>query len=399
MSETIPVRLNWLLILPVFLLVLIGVLAIWSAGAPFTQRLISSSAETAGENIGSSPTAISVAAQIKNFLKIHVFKQLIFAVIGLVVFIFLLRINYYVIKDYSYLIYLFILGLLVLVIIIGRVTHGAQRWIPLGPFALQPSEFMKIAFVMALARFMMFKDNVKYMAYFIGPVLLTVIPMGLIFLQPNLGTTLIFLPTLIVMLFVAGARVKHILILIFTLLILFSSGYFFVLKEYQKDRIKAFVNPTRAPSSEGFQLIQSLVAVGSGGFIGRGWGSGESGATLFVPERHNDFVFTTISEEWGFLGSSFVLGLYLLFFLSALGSAYQTREPFGRLLISGLVTYLCVQTFINIGMTIGMAPITGIPLPFISYGGSSLLSSFIAAGLIVNVSLKQIPSFAQRDFE
>ncbi len=389
MNETIPARLNWMLVLPMFLLILIGVLAIWSA-----------SPSSAGyDNIGRPLVSSSLTDQIQSLIKMYPFKQLLFAGIGLAVFIFILLINYYRLKDVSYLIYLFFLVLLVLVLFMGKTTHGARRWFALGPFAVQPSEFMKIAFVMVLARFMMHKDNISRLTDLIGPLLITFIPMFLILKQPNLGTTLIFLPTLIVMLFVAGARLKHIAIFIIALLLVFLFGYFFVLKDYQKSRLRAFMDPTSAPTSEGFHLIQSRVAVGSGGISGRGWGAGESSATLFVPERHNDFVFTTISEEWGFIGSSFVILLYLMLFLTALISAYQTREPFGRLLIVGLVTYLASQTFINIGMTIGLAPITGITLPFISYGGSSLLSSFIALGLIVNVGLNQVHSFAQRDFE
>lgn len=372
-----PRNLNLLIIIPMLALTLIGIFAIWSAQP----------------NITTSQTGL-----LKLF-SYQATKQFIFAIISLGVLGGLLFVNYYRLKDYSYVIYALFVGLVLILAVWGRVSHGARRWFQLGPFAFQPSEFLKIAMVLALARLMMYKNNIDQLKDFIPPILITLIGIIAVLLQPHLGLALILFPTFILMLFAAGARRKDLILLFLILAVIVPIGYFFVMKDYQRSRLIAFLNPGNAPTGDGFQIIQSRVAVGSGGIIGRGWGAGDSTGTLFVPERHNDFIFTAISEEWGFIGSSLIIFLYLLLYLSSLFVAYNTREPFGRLIIVGIISYLTIQTFINIGMTIGLAPITGLPLPFLSYGGSSLLSSYLAMGLIINIGMHQIPSFAAKDFD
>jgi rod shape determining protein RodA len=376
-------NLNGLIIIPVILLVLIGVLAIWSV-----------SDDAASDN---SPSR--QMNPLQKIWGIQVIKQLFFLVLALIVFWILLAVNYYRLKDYSYLIYGLCLGLLGILVVWGKLSPGgARRWFSLGPLAFQPSEVTKIALVLALSRLMMYQSRLARLRDFIPPLALTLLPMVLVLLQPNLGTALVMFPTFIVMLIASGTPRRNLVMLFLAILVLAPLSYFVVLKDYQRQRIRTFFNPTSAPTREGFQLIQSRVAVGSGGLIGRQWGQAESTATLFVPERHNDFIFTTISEGWGFVGSSLVILLYLVLFAGALLTAYNIREPFGRLVIIGLVGYLATQTFINIAMTIGLAPITGITLPFISYGGSSLLASFISLALIINIGAQQIPSFSGRDF-
>jgi len=373
-------NLNGLIIIPTILLVLIGVLAIWSVSDDDT----SDNAQT---------------STLKQILVIQVVKQLLFLALALLVFWILLTINYYRLRDYSYLVYALCLGLLGILVVWGRISPGgAKRWFTLGPLAFQPSEITKIALVLALSRLMMYQSKITRLRDFIPPLVLTLLPVGLVLLQPNLGTALVMLPTFIVMLIASGTPRRNLVMLFLAILVLVPFSYFVVLKDYQRQRIRTFFNPTAAPTSEGFQLIQSRVAVGSGGLIGRQWGQAESTATLFVPEQHNDFIFTTISEGWGFVGSSVVILLYLVLFSGALLTAYNIREPYGRLVIIGLVGYLATQTLINIAMTIGLAPITGITLPFISYGGSSLLASFISLALIINIGAQQIPSFSSRDF-
>ncbi|MBI4835179.1 MAG: rod shape-determining protein RodA [Planctomycetes bacterium] len=372
-----PRSLNSVVIIPMLLLTLIGIIAIWSAAPDVSDKLTGLSRIFANQAV----------------------KQIAFTLVALLAFGIILLVNYYKLKDYTYALYIGLLVLILLLIAWGRVSHGARRWFQLGPFALQPSEFMKIVLVLMLARIMMHKRNVERFRDLFVPLIVTLIPFGLVFLQPSLGTALLFLPTFVVMVFVSGTPARNIIIMFVVIAIIAPIGYFFVLKDYQRYRLLGFLTPSTIPSSEGFQLIQSKVAVGSGSIIGRGWGEGDSSGSLFVPERHNDFIFTTISEEWGFVGSSLVIVLYLIMYLGAVFIAYNTREPFGRLAILGLVTYLTAQTFINIGMTIGFAPITGLPMPFVSYGGSSLLSSYIAMGLIVNIGVNQLPSFASRDFE
>jgi len=372
-----PRNLNLLIIIPMLALTLIGIFAIWSA----------------------QPESTPTQTGILKLFSYEATKQFVFALISLGVFSAFLFINYYRLRDYSYVIYALFVGLVLILAVWGRVSHGARRWFQLGPFAVQPSEFLKIAMVLALARLMMYKNNIDSFKDFIAPILLTLFAIVAVLMQPHLGMALVLFPTFIIMLFAAGARRKDLIILFLILSVIVPVGYFFVLKDYQRSRLIAFLNPGGAPTGDGFQIIQSRVAVGSGGIIGRGWGAGDSTGTLFVPERHNDFIFTAISEEWGFIGSSLIIFLYLLIYLSSLFVAYNTREPFGRLIIVGIIAFLTIQTFINIGMTIGLAPITGLPLPFLSYGVSSLLSSYIAMGLIINIGMHQLPSFAAKDFE
>jgi rod shape determining protein RodA len=369
-------NLNIIIILPVIILTVIGILAIWSV----------------------QPDHHSQQTGINKLLSYQAMKQFIFAVISFAVFMGLIFVNYYKIRDYTYLIYFLFIGLVLILVAWGKVSHGAKRWFQLGPFALQPSEFLKIAMVLALARMMMYQNKIARLKDFVPPMILAFAGIISVLLQPHLGLAMVLFPTFIIMLFAAGAQTRDMVKMFLIIAIIVPVGYFFVLKDYQRQRVTSFINPTRAPTSEGFQTIQSRVAVGSGGIIGRGWGFTESTGSLFVPERHNDFIFTAISEEWGFLGSSLIVFLYLLIYVSALFIAYNTREPFGRLVVIGIVSYLTIQTFINIGMTVGLAPITGLPLPFVSYGGSSLLSSYIAIGLIVNIGMHQIPSFSSNDF-
>lgn len=379
-------RLNWLILICVFLLVIFGILAIWSS-VPSPQ-------------VSEDVRIDSVKAGLRYLFKYHYIKQILFALVSLVILVFIIFfINYYRLKDYAFLIFGIVFLSLILLIVWGKVRQGAQRWFAIGPFTIQPSEFMKIALVLALARLMMFKKNISSFTDYLPPIILTTLSITVVLLQPSLGIALIFLPTFLVMLLVAGAKMRHLVLILGLLIILLPVGYFMILKDYQRARLTAFLDPTKSPTTEGFQLIQSRIAIGSGGLIGRGWGRSEADPELFVPERHNDFIFTVIAEEWGFLGSVFIILLYMLIFISGLSIAYSTREPFGRLITVGLVSYLAVQTYINIGMTMGLAPITGITLPFVSYGGSSLVSSFIAIGLVLNVGRHRLPSFASRDFE
>ncbi|MFA5793721.1 MAG: rod shape-determining protein RodA [Candidatus Brocadiia bacterium] len=376
---------NWVNIITMLLLTVIGIICMWS--------IIPSSAEMFESH---QPITSSVIIRLLAFQPA---KQTLFAILSLLVFMLVLKINYYKLKDYSWFMYLSVLILLVALLGLGRFVQGSRRWFSLGPVAFQPSEFMKIATVFVVAQIIMHKQNLNRLSGLIIPFILTVIPMGLILLQPDLGTSLLFMPALFVMLFVGGARLKYLVIAIVLIVLSFPVAYMWGLKDYQKSRIKVFIDPSKSPSSDGYQLLSSRTAVGAGGFMGRAWGGNENTTSVFVPERHNDFVFTIIAEEWGFVGASLVVVLYLILLLSALLIAATTREPFGRLTIAGLTTILAIQIFINIGMTIGLAPVTGMTLPFISYGGSSLMSSFIIMAIINNIRMHQLPSFAYRDFE
>lgn len=343
----------------------------------------------------SIPEHVGGFARIKMFVKSNPVKQLLSLLISVGIVSLLLSISYMRLKRASYIIYgIFILTLIGL-FSIGKITHGARRWIDLGFFNFQPSEFMKLALIIALARYMMYKDNLARVSSLIIPVVMTMCPMALIILQPDLGTALLFFPILIMMLLVAGARIWHLALSVFIAIASMPLAYFYMLKPYQQMRIQALFNTQQLSMYEGYQLTHSKIAIGTGGLFGKGWSNAMDN---FVPESHTDFVFAVICEEWGFIGAMAILLLFLLLLIKCVQVGYQTREPFGRLLVVGIITYLMMQVYINLGMTIGLAPVTGLTLPFVSYGGSSLLLSFVSLGIVMNVEREQTPSFAGRDF-
>jgi len=318
-----------------------------------------------------------------------VFKQLVWIAMGLTLFFTLLCFDYLSIAHYAYIIYAGVLFLLILVLSMGGAIKGSQRWFSIGSFSVQPSEFMKIALVLTLARFL------RYKKYGIGlfdvgvALLLTFIPMALIVKQPDLGTALVLVPILLSILYTAGIRLLHLFMLIGSGLAISPLLWMFMLKSYQKMRIIGFLWPEKATDwGAGYHRLQSLIAVGSGGMFGAGWGNGTQNQMKFLPERHTDFIFAVIAEEWGFLRVCFVLFLYVVFLTCGIGIARSTREPYGRLVVIGFVTMFATQIVVNVGMNLGIAPIVGITLPFISYGGSSMLTSFVALSIIFNIKMR-----------
>jgi rod shape determining protein RodA len=256
---------------------------------------------------------------------------------------------------------------------------------------------MKITLVLTLARFL------RYKKYGLGifdigiSLLLTLIPMALIIKQPDLGTAMIMIPILLSILYTAGIRFSHLLLFIGAGLAISPLLWMFLLKSYQKMRIIGFLWPEKTSDwGAGYHRLQSLIAIGSGGLLGTGWGNGTQNQMKFLPERHTDFIFAVIAEEWGFLRACFVLLLYIVFLTCGIGIARSTREPCGRLIVIGLVTMFATQIVLNICMTLGIAPIVGITLPFISYGGSSMLTSFIALSIIFNIKMRSKIDLASR---
>lgn len=326
-----------------------------------------------------------------------VFKQLVWILMGFTIFFTLLYFDYLLFAHYAYIIYICVLLLLLLLLALGDSVKGSQRWFSIGAFSIQPSEFMKITLVLTLARFL------RYKKYGLGlfdigiSLLLTLIPMALIIKQPDLGTALIMVPVLLSILYTAGIRLLHILIFIGTGLAVSPLLWMFLLKSYQKMRIIGFLWPEKtADWGAGYHRLQSLIAIGSGGLLGAGWGNGTQNQMKFLPERHTDFIFAVIAEEWGFLRACFVLFLYIVFLTCGIGIARSTREPCGRLIVVGLVTMFATQIVVNVCMTLGIAPIVGITLPFISYGGSSMLTSFVALSIIFNVRMRSKIDLASR---
>jgi rod shape determining protein RodA len=269
----------------------------------------------------------------------------------------------------------------------------------LGPISIQPSEFMKLFFVLALARFLMWRKVPDRFSRLVAPALIAGVPFALILLQPDLGTALIFPSMFVAMIWVAGAKKRHLFAGFALALVTTPIAYHFAFKEYQKKRFQAFLDPKAMSQDAGFQLLQSQKAIGSGGWLGRGWGESEQeGPEAFIPERHNDFIFSVIGEEWGFLGASGVLALYFMLLMAMVLAAFRSREAFGRLVMTGLAAGFATQIFVNVGMTVGVAPITGITLPFLSYGGSSMIACLLSVGVAWNLTGQGVVTLAGQDF-
>jgi len=317
------------------------------------------------------------------------FKQLVWVLIGFAIFAFILKIGYRRIISLSYYLYGIVVFLLMAVLVVGRERLGAQRWIQFGAFNLQPSEFTKLTLMLTLAYYLgRRKDRVLRVKSFLVPFFLTALPAIFILKQPDLGTALLLFPTLFAMLYIFGIEVKYIagflLAGVLSLPVLWN-----FLRTYQKQRLLVFINPNADPLGAGYTIIQSKIAVGSGCLFGKGWLSGTQNYLNFLPERHTDFIFSVVGEEWGFFGSAALLILYFLLIRRMLLILDTTENVYGRLLVTGVATMLFLQVIINIGMTVGLFPVVGITLPLISYGGSSLLTTFIGIALVLSVRQMQ----------
>ncbi len=305
--------------------------------------------------------------------------------------------NYQNYRRGAFVFYVACVAALGALLVVGRVTRGARGWFAVGPLNVQPAEFMKIALVLSLARALMYAKDIRTARGLLLPAALAALPAGLVLLQPDMGTAILLIPTLLAMLFAAGARKLHLAAVVLALLVAAPAGYFFGLKPYQRDRLTAFLRPQKVSPDLRYQQEMSVRACASGALMGRGLGESGMNFPFHIPDRHTDFVYSVVAEEMGFAGSAFVLLLFGVFFLRSMHIARKTREPFGKLVVTGLTTLLATQTFINLGMTIGVAPITGVTLPFISYGGSSLLTCALAAGLVLNVGMRWQPGFSSHD--
>jgi len=319
--------------------------------------------------------------------------QIWWVILGLIVFMFFANFNYRALWDITYVLYALALLLLILVFILGAIHLGAQRWLKFAGFNFQPSEIAKLVIVIFLARYFSSK-SIDQLSSPVGqkgiwqalalPFIFIAIPMGLIVEQPDLGSGVMVFLIFIAMLYIARVRLKYIIIL-FAVAILCLPVLWHFLKDYQKDRLLVFLNPNIDPLGAGYTVIQSKIAIGSGGFFGKGWLCGTQSQLHFLPESHTDFIFSTFSEEWGFIGSIVLLVLYYLLINQGIRIALRTSDSFGRLLAFGISLMLVIQVFVNIAMNLGLAPIVGLPLPLVSYGGSSVVTTFIALGILANI--------------
>jgi len=314
-------------------------------------------------------------------------RQLIWAVSGFILAAVIAFFNYSRLKYYASAIYALNILFLFGIAIFGKSALGAQRWFSIGIFHFQPSEFAKMAVIISLAAFLAkYKDaeldgKKLFMSFaYISPIL------GLILIQPDLGTAMVILAITLGMLISAGIKLKHLFILLIIGLVLISVVFqFHILKDYQAKRLVVFINPNIDPRDSGYNLRQSMIAIGSGKLTGKGLFSGTQSRLNFLPERHTDFIFSVVGEEFGFIGSGLLIFGFFLLLSRTLSIGYKSRNYFGLLLATGIASMWFFQALINIGMTIGIAPITGIPLPFISYGGSAMVTNMLAFGILLSV--------------
>lgn len=394
-------RIDWLLLACASLLLTIGVVFIFSA------------------------TMVAEDEAAKKLYEQFYFKQIVWAIGGIIAACAICLVDYRTLSRWSLLGYWGANGLLILVLIVGATIWGAKRWINLGLFNFQPSEFAKLAFIFAFAHFLSRPmEELRMRSVFIKCLGMILIPVVLIFVEPDLGSALLFLPVGLVMMFVAGvpsttlkklvgwsAATAFIMVsyILFAPMLMSKKGEtsdrkesLLLIKNYQRERLLVYFDMNFAPKSASdeekaaarsrkhemsYNVRQALISVGSGGLTGKGFRQGRQNALGFLPRgvAHNDFIFSVLAEETGFVGSIVVVGLYTLFLFSGIRIANQARDRLGKILAAGVVALFFSQIFINIGMNIRIVPVTGVPLPLLSYGGSSALSSLIAAGILQNV--------------
>lgn len=309
-------------------------------------------------------------------------KQLTSLGLGLVVLMIVFSIDYHKWARWAPLLYLAGLALLLFLFFFGHSVLGARRWLSIGPLTFQPSEVAKIATLFILARHLSQKEKIDLFL----PLVIVALPFFLIACQPDLGTAFLFLPLGLVLIYLAGARIKRLISLIAFFLLTSPLAWLF-LHDYQKRRILSFLNPARDPLGAGYNVIQSKIAIGSGRFLGKGFL--HSTQSSFLPGHHTDFIFSSFAEAWGFLGSFLLLGIYFFLIIRAIEISLHAKDRLGSLLAAGIATLLASQVIINIGMATGIIPATGLPLPFLSYGGSHLVTCLIAIGLLLNIRMRR----------
>jgi rod shape determining protein RodA len=308
---------------------------------------------------------------------------------GLIGMLLAVSFDYRRLDRYAYLVYAAVLVALLLVPLIGRVGGGSRRWITLGPVSLQPSEFMKPALVIALAHHFARTAAARLgFREMIVPFVLSAPPAVLILVQPDLGSAAMLGFVMLSMLVLGGIRLRWLLLLAAPVVAI-APVLYGQLKPYQQQRIMTFIDPDADPLGAGYHIIQSKIAVGSGMLSGRGFMRGTQNHLNFLPEQHTDFIFSVFSEEFGFIGAASLMVLYLCLLLRGLVIAAKARDRFGGLLCLGMMSIVFWQVVVNVGMVTGLLPVVGIPLPFFSYGGSSLFGLLVGAGLVMNVSMRR----------
>ena len=362
-------------------------------------------------------------------------KQAIFLAVSVLAAILLGSTNYLRVGRWAYPLFALTLAMLLAVLVFGYLgryvsvvgkifpaINFSHRWIRLGFFQLQPSEFLKITYILGLARYLRYRKNYRQLSGFIGPFAFTLLPIVLILLEPDLGTAMLLLPVMLIMLFAAGAKIRHLAAVVLMILVAGPMLFFWVMKDYQRERItgvllqsarvrtylqehpglkqKIYPEPMRRwLLTEGYQLERAKLAMGSGGVLGYDRATGPDAASPRLPECHNDFIFSMIGHIFGLIGTVSVVLLYVILSVGLIEIASIISEPFGRLIAVGTFAMIVTQALLNMAMTLGLTPITGVTLPFVSYGGSSLLTYFILAGLALSVDRTRPIMIAPKPFE
>lgn len=353
---------DWLLLFSVLLLVVLGVLTIYSALFP----------------LGEGP-------RWEN----PVFRQAIFAIVGIGVYVIFALVDYRIFARMSLWVYVSTLVLLTVILLVGSTSFGAQSWLDLESFDVQPSELAKVLMILVMARIL---DGERYGLDGLLPLLISALaltlPVFLIYEQPDFGTALVLLATWLSMVFLAGVRWEHLLLLGLVALLVVPLAWF-QMEDYMRGRIASFLFPSRDPSGASYNVTQALISIGSGGWWGKGLFQGTQSHLRFLRVRHTDFIFSVFAEELGFVGSILLLGLFAFLILRIVGIAVTAKDRYGCLVAGGVASMLFVQVFINLGMNANMLPVTGLPLPLVSYGGSSLLTTLLALGLVESVAVRR----------
>lgn len=319
----------------------------------------------------------------------YVERQGVFALLNIIIIFVVLNFDYRILGKFATSLYGINLLMLLAVMFVGQSALGAQRWIQLGPISIQPSEFSKLIMIISLADLLDKKKGRLNSFKDIIPILLYVgIPFLLVLKQPDLGTALVFLAILFGMIFVAGIRTKHLMIILGSGLA-FMPIFWHFLKDYQKMRLSVFLDPNVDPLGSGYHIIQSKIAIGSGMLFGKGLFAGTQSQLNFLPENHTDFIFAVIGEELGFVGAVFILLLYFILLYRGIKIAGSARDDFGTLLATGITSMLAFHLLVNVGMTAGIMPVTGIPLPLMSYGVSALTTNMISVGILLNIYMRR----------
>lgn len=336
---------------------------------------------------------LNSAVQVENAASLaSVFpSQLLFVSVGIIGMLLMTALDYRIYERLAYPLYGVSLALLVATLVIGRSISGSQRWLDFGFFSVQPSELGKLVLVIVLAKY--FHNDVRIGGYRLRdlwkPFLLLLPMLILIFMSPDLGTTAFYILLFLLIALSANLRWRSVALLVLIAIVTLPLVYGVALSDYQKDRIVTLFDPTHDPRGKGYQILQSRYAIGAGRLLGTGYEQGMQTHQGFIPENHNDFIMTVLAEEWGFVGCLLVLSLYYGLMMLGLKVANQSKERFGAILATGIVCTLFLQVVINLGAVLGLIPVTGVTLPLMSYGGSSILTVHLSIGLILNISMRR----------